>query len=135
MLNAKQIRHLFFSTATIVLLFLGYTAHIQGARNVVNWYLWFCVAMCGIVIISGQTKKLNDKRAIPLALDLAYDIFIAGFLLWYAQWWLGGTYISVLLIIAAIGSSTPEEKAKDEREEQEKKNKDKFKDGVKKFDF
>lgn len=135
MLNAKQFRHLFFSTATLVLLFLGYTAHIQGARNVVNWYLWFCIAMCGIILVSGQTKKLNDQRAIPLALDLGYDIFISGFLLWYAQWWLAGTYITTTLLIVAMGTSTPEEKAKYEREAQEKKNKDKFKDGVKKIDF
>lgn len=134
-MNGKRITNIFLTIGILVLLFLGFTEHIQGARNVVTWVLWFMVAMCAIVIFSGQSKTLNDKRTLPLALELITDLFIGGFLLWYAQWWLGGTFIITSLFIALSGKSSAEELAEKKRIEDEKKNKEKFKDGVKKFDF
>ncbi len=105
--NTKiYINWLFWNGIVVILTYLALVQGVQGAANVVMFFIWFGALMSTTfltsTIVETIAKRYKHAPQWYHKVDVLFDLLFTCFLLWYAWYFTAAAYmVSVMFTLAA----------------------------------
>jgi len=104
----KTIVWILSNMAFCIVLYFGYIKGVQGAENIVNFWVIILSVVTLIVALPTETRKKASKdinpndKYIPVWLDTIYDICIVSFFVYFSAFIFATFYFLHVIAVAMI---------------------------------
>lgn len=95
--TTRAVKWILYNGIFFTALYFALWHGINGAQNLVKFYVWFAFTVSLLTLIPAMVKEtMKDPSKVPprwwRIFDGLVDVIVVGIFIWFGWWWVGTAY-------------------------------------------